>query len=89
MYISGWAFNSNAAEISAARAARFKELQPRLGELQTQRYSAYNRNEHTGQWPADLSAEDIAIMCDGGNTCFGGNVEGVPGGTFRCTIYTD
>lgn len=89
MYIEGWAFNSKGAEIANARAGLFESNKHRIPELCMSKAIMYGRHEYRGKWPADLDALTIAVLCDGGNTCFGAAVDGAPGSNFSCTVYTD
>lgn len=90
--IQGWAFHKDEAELKQKCMDRYGELKHLRAVVVKTTRSDYGANEYTGRVPLDLnlSPHDIALICDYGNTCFGGLVEHDPTtGAFRCRIYTD
>lgn len=88
--IPGWAYTATQDEEAKRRSDRYKEIQ-HWGKDAIQSVSPqYGRTHYKGVIPpgSNLSAEDIAILCDSGNTCFGASVD-MDGGHFSCTIWTD
>lgn len=90
--VEAWAFRKDEKEERARREARFKEMQGLYPDLCIVKRSAvkYGRHEYSGEVPEgiELSDLDIALICDEGNTCFGGVVNR-RGRSFTCTIWTD
>lgn len=92
--IDGYAFTKDYEVEMNRRSARFKELEAKhpgiVKQMIESRRSSYAQAHYAGAVPEgiELSHLDIAILCDHGNTCFGGFVDRT-GNNFRCTIYTD
>ena len=88
MYIEGWAFRENADEISTERIKRFKEIKDL--KIVSNVSPGYNHTKYYGNIGSnDLSHLDILLICDRGNTCFGGFVQMLDNGYFEATVYTD
>lgn len=92
MYIDGHAFKKDEKEIQARRVARHKEIQHLRESMEIKKSPQYGKNTFTGKLNSDearaLSEEDIALIADHGNLCFGGNCT-KSGDTFTGCYYTD
>ena len=92
MYIEGHAFKENEQEIRQKRRDRYKEIQHLSPSMEIKKESTYGRNNFRGTLKTDelkaLSEEDITLICDHGNLCFGGNCT-KSGDTFTGCYYTD
>lgn len=88
--IAGWAFTKEEKEESERRRARYAEIKHLKKSLALQVNPCYGMTKYRGTIPegANLSDLDLAILCDDGNTCFGGSVTR-SGNSFACTIFTD
>lgn len=88
-YVPGYAFTSNEKEEMKARSERYNEIQHLRDEVIKGSSVLYGRNEYHGDiGEHKLSRKDVALLCDRGNTCFGGSVS-FNGTRFKCTIWTD
>ncbi|WP_415341509.1 hypothetical protein [Clostridium perfringens] len=89
MNISGWAFAKNADDLRDERYNRFKELN-RKEDIKIESISTtYARKTYKGTLlNENLSELDILLLCDDGNTCFGGYVT-KNGNNFVAAVYTD
>lgn len=76
MNIEGHAFKANEKELASARVARYKEISGIRSGMDMQKTSCYGKTEFRGTLKTDaakaLSEEDIALIADDGNLCFGG-----------------
>lgn len=88
--IPGWAFTPNEKEEGERRVARYKEIQHLRKKMHLRVSPAYGMTHYTGEVPEgeSLSDLDILLICDSGNTCFGGSVTRSSKG-FRATVFTD
>ena len=89
--IPGWAYTKNEREEGAARSARFKAISHLRPFLNLNPSPQYAQTTYTGTIPEnapELTDLDIALLCDSGNTCFGGSVRRA-GRAFTCIIHTD
>jgi hypothetical protein len=92
MDINGWAFTENEKAISCNRYSRYKELkalnQP-LIKIDS-RESGYAHKIYRGEVLMEgLSELDVLLLCDNGNTCFGGTCTINSNKKFVAKIYTD
>lgn len=88
MRIDGWAFKENETELRNKRYARFKELNRDDITIESVN-SGYAQKTYRGKVNnKELSDLDILLICDSGNTCFGGTVS-KGNGNFVATVYTD
>ncbi|MGU9239984.1 hypothetical protein ACV3Z1_14710 [Clostridium perfringens] len=88
MNISGWAFAKNADELRDERYNRFKELNKKDIKIESVS-TTYARKTYKGTLlNKNLSDLDILLLCDDGNTCFGGYVSQVKD-KFVAAVYTD
>jgi hypothetical protein len=91
MNIDGHAFKKNADEIMARRRARHAEIKNTPG-VELEKFSSYGRTQFTGTLTTPeaqaLSEEDLALIADNGNLCFGGSCQ-KRGATFSGEYYTD
>ena len=88
--IAGWAFTKEEKEESERRRTRYAEIKHLREALHLQVNPCYGMTKYSGTIPKDqtITDLDLALICDGGNTCFGGSV--LRGGEkFYCTIFTD
>lgn len=86
--IKGWAFQPNEAALKKAASERYEEIKHHRPAMEIQARSRYGENYFSGKAVAGLSPQDIALICDDGNTCFGGWVD-VTGERFTCGIWND
>lgn len=88
-HVSGFAYLGNEAEIRKSRQAKYNQLRGYVVKLTSIDHLG-TRSVYQGEIPEglDLSDLDIALICDGGNACFGADVSR-HGNTFTCTIFTD
>lgn len=86
MYVAG----SYDAEELDRRRKRYEEL-CKLNVISIDRaIVGYAHKSYLGKFTDfNLTALDILIFCDRGNTCFGGVVHKSEDGTFRAEVYTD
>ncbi|EOU1827903.1 hypothetical protein C0L77_000610 [Clostridium perfringens] len=88
MNISGWAFAKNADELRDERYNRFKELNKKDIKIESVSIT-YARKTYKGTLlNKNLSDLDILLLCDDGNTCFGGYVS-QDKDKFVAAVYTD
>ncbi|MDS0525492.1 hypothetical protein NNC19_07360 [Clostridium sp. SHJSY1] len=88
MNISGWAFKENEEKLRDERYARYKELNREGIEIETVN-TGYAQKTYKGKIiDKELSGLDILLICDSGNTCFGGVVS-IENGNFTAIVYTD
>lgn len=91
MNIDGHAFKKNADETMARRRARYAEIKNTPG-VELEKFPSYGRTKFTGTLTTPeaqaLSEEDLALIADNGNLCFGG-VCTKSGDTFSGAYYTD
>jgi len=85
--IEGWAFGDEDLKIS--RSSRYKEIKDKGLVTIESTSNHYARNTFKGTYNPLASPEDILIVCDRGNTCFGGTVTLLEGNRFNATVYTD
>lgn len=92
-YINGWAFTDHS--IGERRRKRYEELKdcPKTIKILSSSVG-YTSRTYVGEvYNEDLSDEDILILCDKGNTCFGGVVwrskDSQGRVTFEAKVYTD
>ncbi|MDQ7790051.1 MAG: hypothetical protein RDU41_08365, partial [Clostridia bacterium] len=86
--IKGYAFTANELETRDERRKRYEQLNKDSIRIQstTPRFA---HTVYTGELlDKDLTELDILLLCDRGNTCFGGVVER-DGTRFVATVYTD
>ena len=81
-------------EAMKKRASRYDEIKHLAGEFKINRipgYAHYRFEAFTDNAEAKLlSAEDVALIVDGGNLCFGGRSFRSDGkGNFYGTVHTD
>lgn len=89
MNIEGWAFKPNEKELAKQCRDRYDEIKHLRESIIKTVSPQYGKTVYTGDiGDNDLSPKDIALICDSGNTCFGGTVD-MSGKSFRCTIYID
>ncbi len=89
MYIEGYAFKPNCDEIKNDRAKRYAEIKGKDRIKINNINVTYARNTYYGKIvDKTLSHLDILLLCDNGNTCFGGTVD-IVGDRFVATVYTD
>lgn len=86
--IKGWAFQPNEKELAKAASDRYAEISHHRAAMQLERQSRYGENRFTGKIVSGLSPQDIALICDEGNTCYGGYVD-ITGDHFTCGIWND
>lgn len=88
--INGYVFTANCDAERAYRLNRYLEIRALHASVVERSCPYMGKTVYSGTLPSDhnLSPLDIAILCDGGNTCFGGIVETF-GLNFTCTIWTD
>lgn len=86
--IEGWAFTASEQEGKAANAERWKEIGSRRRDLVESLGPSVGRANYRCKTAPDLSPNDLAILCDEGNVCFGAVVD-IAGDTARVTIWTD
>ena len=86
--IPGWAGLPQVFEDK--RYEKFKSLQHLVPVVRPIGKVDFYKTVYVGRVPDELTltAEEIALICDLGNVCFGGYVE-MNGKDFICTIYTD
>lgn len=90
MHIKGWAFEKNEEEMRDERFNRYKQLNKDDIEIETVSLG-YAHTDYKGKIKnKELSELDILLLCDGGNTCFGGEVNiSSDKSSFSATVYTD
>ncbi len=92
MNIQGHAFTKDEEEIQAKRFARYKEIQHLRESMILEKAPQYGKTMFAGKLKSDkakaLSEEDIALIADHGNLCFGG-ICTKSGDTFTGCYYTD
>ena len=89
MNISGWAFTANEEALRDERYNRFKELSKEEKIKIDSVMPSYGRTTYKGTiLNESLSELDILLLCDDGNTCFGGYVT-KNGNNFVAAVYTD
>ena len=89
MHIKGWAFKENYVELSKKCMDRYNEIKHMRGIISkvSPQYGQTCYYGNLGEYT--LTKEDIAILCDEGNVCFGASVEINSNKDFYCIIYTD
>lgn len=89
-YIDGWAFKKNEKELSEERRQRYEQIKHLRNEMIRSVSPQYGRTIYKGilkpEWK--LSDLDILLVCDRGNTCFGGTVERTTD-SFKAEVYVD
>lgn len=89
MGIKGWVGEKNYQEIQEQRHNRYKELEDKKAISIESVKVGYAQKTYTGTInDPNISDLDILIICDEGNTCFGGRVSS-GNGRFIATVYTD
>jgi hypothetical protein len=92
-YIDGWAFTDHS--IGERRRRRYEEIKDCPKTIKILGSSVgYASTVYVGEvYNEELSDEDILILCDKGNTCFGGVVSRGKDSqgrvTFKAKVYTD
>ena len=88
MHIEDWAFKENGEKLRDKRFDRYKQLNK--GDIEIETVSpGYAHTDYKGKIKnKELSELDILLLCDDGNTCFGGEVS-ISGDYFKATVYTD
>jgi hypothetical protein len=89
--IQGHAFTPDEKATSERRQKRFEELKPWREKIIREVNPQYGKTVYRGRIPEGcpiLTDEDIAIVCDSGNCCFGGSVTR-DRDWFICTIWID
>ena len=88
--VSGYAFTSDYKTEMAKRSERYEEIKHLADKMSIKRTPAYAHTKCSGELIEDveLSNLDILLLCDRGNTCFGGEVYRY-GKTFTASVYTD
>ncbi len=85
--IDGWAFSDYS--VGERRYKRYLEIKDLNWIEITGKRVLYTKHEYVGRiLNPEITAEEILIICDKGNTCFGGYVERSKG-SFRAEVYTD
>lgn len=86
--IKGYAFTPNEHETRDERRKRYEQLDKKSIAIQNVE-PRYARTAYRGELiNADLTDLDILLLCDNGNTCFGGTVARNKN-QFVATVYTD
>lgn len=87
--IKGWAFKENQDELAKERFGRYQEIKDDPGITVESVRSAYAETLYNGTIEnPERTALDILLICDRGNTCFGGAVA-IEKGRFSATVFTD
>lgn len=88
--IPGWAFTPTQEEEKQRRLDVFKRLKYLRPQIIKNVNPMYGMTKYSVRVPEGvaLSDEDIAIICDDGNTCFGASVDR-SGREAIVTIFTD
>ena len=88
--ISGWAYTRTQDEEAKRRSDRYSEIKHLRPQMALKPNPSYARTYYTGTIPegVTLSDLDLLILCDSGNTCFGGSVDRY-GKEFKACVYTD
>jgi len=86
---NGFVSEPNAIKIAQERRKRYAELSVKdVIKIDIVEVS-YARTTYFGEiLDKDISPLDILILCDHGNTCFGGTVS-IIGNNFTASVYTD
>ena len=89
-HIHGWAFTSREKEEQARRQERYGQLKHYRNQVVKNITPMYGMTKYSVRVPEGLalSPEDLAILCDDGNTCFGATVD-FHGREGIVTIFTD
>ena len=92
-HIKGYAFTKDWEIEAARRQARYIELggDTARAKIITGSSTLYHRNSYTVAIPPemDLTLLDVLILCDRGDTCFGGWVEDNGERHFTVNVNTD
>lgn len=76
MNVEGHAFKPDEKELAAARVARYNEIKHLLPDMEMVKSPQYGKTVFSGTLKTEaskaLSEEDIALIADRGNLCFGG-----------------
>jgi len=89
MNINGWAYEPNEDELAKNVRKRYEEVKHLESLIQIESVShGYASTTYRGTCPEGITEEDLAIILDRGNLCFGGHCE-IRNGHFVCTIYED
>lgn len=89
MNIRGWAFTEHEESLRDERYKRFKQLNKKEDIKIDSISTIYSKKTYKGTiLNKNLSELDILILCDNGNTCFGGYVN-KNGNRFEAVVYTD
>lgn len=86
--IEGWAFRDNEEAGKARCAARYEQIKERRREIVQALGPTVGASHYRCKVVPDLTPEDLAILCDEGNCCFGAVVV-ISGDTAKVTIWTD
>ena len=88
MYIEGWEFEENEEKLRDERFERYTKLDKKGIEIE-ECSVGYAHTDYKGKIKdKSLNELDILLLCDDGNTCFGGKVS-IRGDRFEATVYTD
>lgn len=89
MEIKGWVGERDYQEIQEQRYNRYKELKDKKAISIESVRTGYAQKTYTGAVnDPNISELDVLILCDDGNTCFGGRVT-MSAKRFTATVYTD
>ena len=90
MHIDGWAFKENEEKLRNKRYEQYKQLNRDYIEIESAKIG-YMQNTYYGKIKnKELTPLDILLICDDGNTCFGGEVSvDSDKSKFTAVVYTD
>lgn len=86
--IEGWAFTADEEGGKRRYRDRYEAIKGRRRELVEAMGPTVGAAHYWCRTSLDLSPEDLAILCDQGNVCFGAIVD-IVGDSARVTIWTD
>lgn len=88
MHIGGWAFGENEEKLRDERFERYTKLDKKGIEIE-ECSPRYGHTDYKGKIKdKSLNELDVLLLCDDGNTCFGGEVN-ISRDCFKATVYTD